>query len=158
VLVQAYQRRENAPLEPLEVHVTGLCYRRLQGTWFVLLQRRAADRALYPNLLEGCGGRLHPGETFKEGVFRHFATELGVKVIVLETHDFYEINCPEGLIQGVRFLCTYMGEVDKASFDVAMGWHMREVVVGMNDQLFIPGVKAKVLAWFDELSVKNEAA
>ena len=152
MLVQAYQRREAALAEHLEVHVAGMCYRRLQGTWFVLLQRRARDRELFPGLLEGCGGRLRPRESFRDGVFRHFATELGVKVLVLSTHEFYEIPCSDGPIPGIRFLCLFETEVEKGTLVTESEWYLKDAVVGMVDEDFIPGVKQVVLAWFDELS------
>ena len=146
--------REKAPL-PLEVHVSGLCFRRLQGMWSVLLQRLPGDQEFVQGCRDGCGGCLRAYETFQDGVRRIFRAELGLVVSFHGVHEFYEIPWKSGVIPGIRFLCLYEAQVGSALLSGDSGWFMKESVEQMSGDEFIPGMKSKVLDWFDELQLRG---
>jgi class 3 adenylate cyclase/isopentenyldiphosphate isomerase len=94
--------------ETPEVHVAGLAVagdapENLQ----VLIARRSNNRRLFPGKFEGCGGQLSAGESFTDGVRRHYRKELGLEVQpVADLHCLYEIREPDTpVIPGLRFLC-----------------------------------------------------
>jgi ADP-ribose pyrophosphatase YjhB (NUDIX family) len=91
-----------------EVHVAGMCVGRTAGGEVrLLIARRAPWREIAGGQYEGCGGQLVAGETFEEGVARHFRRELGIEVRVLsDLHRLYAIRRPgHPTIPGIRFLC-----------------------------------------------------
>jgi len=93
--------------ETPEVHIAGLAIDGTNSDLRILLARRSKDRRLFPNLWEGCGGQLSAGESFTDGVRRHYREELGLEVQPIpDIHCFYEIREPDTpLIPGLRFLC-----------------------------------------------------
>lgn len=137
------QRRETP-----EVHVNGICMRKANGTIELLISQRASDRRLYSGLYEGgTGGQLAHGESFVEGVKRHFKSEMGIDVEVLKNFSMhYEIREPNApLIPGIRFLCRYQdGEPDSPRHS-DIRWVTEDALRAMSEEKFIPGVKTEML-------------
>ena len=86
-----------------EVHRRGLLHRAAHVLVFrsngaLLVQRRAPDKDLYPDLLDfSVGEHLRPGESFEEGALRGLHEELGVSGIPVESY-------------GKRFLLEHIDE------------------------------------------------
>src|SRR5262249_20366950 len=111
-IINHFVAREKLRQTP-EVHVAGMCIGgRAKKSNKLLIARPAPTRALYANLIEGCGGQLARSESFTDGVRRHFRLELGLQVRALKDfHCFYDIPLPdEPLIPGIRFLCELAGD------------------------------------------------
>lgn len=135
--------------ETPEVHVAGTCFAEdSAGRIRLLIARRSAQRKLFPNLYEGCGGQLRRSETFAGGVRRHFSQELGLDVEVLEDlHSFYAINEPEeSLIPGIRFLCRNVGSAKPTSANhSALLWVTEEEFGELADDEFVGDLKREVI-------------
>ena len=59
----------------------------------VLLQRRAANKDSYPNMLDiSCAGHLSAGDTSLEGALRELEEELGLKVVFEDDNKIKFIN------------------------------------------------------------------
>jgi len=90
------------------VHVASFCVRRHGGELEVLILKRTSQRRLYPNLWEGGGGQVSPGEGFKGAVRRQVEEETGLGVEVIMAFDDYQIEAPfldQKLIPGIKFIC-----------------------------------------------------
>jgi ADP-ribose pyrophosphatase YjhB (NUDIX family) len=112
----------------------------------ILIARRNPVRLLYPDLYEGCGGRLHWNETFVDGVRRHYKTEMGLDVSVIEErHSFYEIRKRSFVIPGIRFVCYYLDGIADSKNHTEIRWVSEEQLLGIPEELFIPGVKQDFL-------------
>lgn len=135
--------------ETPEVHVAGICVRRLPtGGFELLIARRSQERELYPGLYEGCGGQLTSNETFTDGVMRHFRKEMGIEVEVLEElHCFYEIRLANNpLIPGIRFLCEQVDQrVAKSIRHTDIRWVTEDEFRNMPRENFVEDLKAEVL-------------
>jgi len=132
-----------------EVHVAGTCLAETPGGRLTLLvARRSPRRKLFPGLLEGCGGQLRRSETFADGVRRHFRTELGLDVEVLEDlHVFYTIREPgEPIIPGIRFLCRRIGTSEPVSSNHSeLRWVPTEEFANIPGEDFVGNLKQEVL-------------
>ena len=102
-------------IHKLEVHVAGICLRKINNEYEVLIAKRSSDRKLYPNKWECGGGQVNTGENFKDGIKRQMKEELGVIVEVVCPLGIYEIlvNEEQKKIPGLRFLCNITDYVDK---------------------------------------------
>jgi isopentenyldiphosphate isomerase len=119
----------------------------------ILLARRSERRALYPGLIEGCGGQLADSESFMDGIARHFRMEMGLEVKVLEdVHCFYEIRKPnQPLIPGIRFLCERAGDKEPQSVNHSQVWWATEKEFrNMPAHEFIPGLKDQVMGLLEK--------
>jgi class 3 adenylate cyclase len=132
-----------------EVHIAGICVdlgnKRKPR---ILLARRSADRRLFPNKIEGCGGQLAFSETFAEGVKRHFRLEMQIEVRVLEDfHCFYVIKEPnEPVIPGIRFLCEQVDDKTPESKNHSRVWWATEAEFrAIPDDEFVGNLKEEVL-------------
>jgi class 3 adenylate cyclase len=148
--------RESLRHEP-EVHVAGQCVEYIRagkgGRVRILIARRSPARRLYKNLYEGCGGQLAPGETFVDGVRRHFQLEMNIDVHVIEElHRFYEIReAAEPLIPGIRFLCERAGEQEPNSPNHSeVRWVSEKEFSSMPSTEFVPGLQEQVLSLVEE--------
>jgi len=92
-------------INKLEVHVAGVCLRKKDDQWQVLVAKRSPNRQLYPNMWECGGGQLNPGENFIDGLKRQMKEELGVIINNPREFKVYEINLSQKKIPGVRFIC-----------------------------------------------------
>jgi class 3 adenylate cyclase len=132
-----------------EVHVAGQCIDTSSKKGLkILVAKRGPRRAIFPNLYEGCGGQLAAGETFTEGVARHFRMEMGIEVRVLEElHCFYVIREPnEAVIPGIRFLCERVDEKEPSSPNhVEWRWLSEKDFRGVPADQFVPGLRDQVL-------------
>lgn len=136
-----------------EVHVAGMCvditsYSELR----VLIAKRSSYRAISPNRYEGCGGRLAFGESFAEGVVRHYETEMGISVRVLPSfccvYEIREVGIP--LIPGVRFLCERRdSRIPYSPNHDEIKWVSEAELRNLDDGLFIPGLKDQFLELLD---------
>ncbi|WJK39204.1 NUDIX domain-containing protein [Solwaraspora sp. WMMA2056] len=135
--------------ETPEVHVAGICFTEdHSGGIRLLLARRSAERALFPGLLEGCGGQLRYSETFTDGVRRHFQQEMGLDVEVREDlHCFYTIREADvPVIPGIRFLCRRVGRGEPSSGNHSeLRWMSEEEFAAIPATEFVGGLKAEVL-------------
>lgn len=140
---QRYVPRERFHYD-VEVHVAGICVDLGRGA--VLLAKRLPGRELYPGKYEGCGGQLIPGETFQEGVKRHFSSELDIEVEVHDIYELYSIETPGGrTIPGIHFLCTTEGAPrPKSNQHSEVAWFTLEALDGVGDDL-INGIASFVL-------------
>lgn len=137
-----HPRRETY-LECPEVHVAGVCVRGAGPDRHVLLCRRSADRALFPGLWEGCGGQLRRGETFAQGVERHYQNELGITVTALAgVCCIYQIDEP--VIPGVRLLCLYQGGEPTSLNHSEIRWTRLSEVLAMPWEAFVPGLQNQI--------------
>jgi len=150
--------RENLRQSP-EVHIAGICFKQEKGVSYVLLAKRNAERKLYPNKYEGCGGQLAGNELFIDGVKRHYKLEFGIKVEVFEEyHKFYEIREPnEPLIQGVSFLCEYTeGEPKSENHEPpSPKWYNKEEFNKILEKEFIPNLKNEIQDYFELFNNKK---
>lgn len=142
----SFLTRENLKETP-EVHVAGICYKKEKGTLQVLLAYRNSNRQLYPNLIEGCGGQLRYGESFENGVIRHFRTEMNITVKVLPSiHLFYSIQVSDQpYIPGIVFLCEYIEGTPDSKNHNKTEWVNIEELESMDEALFIPNVKNEII-------------
>ncbi|WP_285698940.1 NUDIX domain-containing protein [Actinomadura sp. NBRC 104412] len=135
--------------ETPEVHVAGTCLAQGPGgTITLLVARRSPHRRLFPGLLEGCGGQLRRSETFADGVRRHFRTELGLDVEVLEDlHVFYAIREPgEPVIPGIRFLCRRIGTNEPVSSNHSeLRWVTVQEFANLPGEDFVGNLKQEVI-------------
>ena len=131
-----------------EVHVAGLCFKQEKNRIYVLLGKRKASRRLFPSLYEGCGGQLAYGESFTDGVKRHYSLEYGVEIeVYAEQHSFYLINeADEPLIPGIRFLCEYIGGEPKSENHEppTPKWFSEKDFYEMEEESFIKGLKKEI--------------
>lgn len=146
--------------ETPEVHVAGLCFKKENGIVLGLVSKRAANRRLFPNLYEGCGGQLARNELFATGVARHYKLEMGIDVNVIEdVHEFYHIQYPEEPnIPGICFLCEYKGGDPKSGNHSETRWVSKNDIETMQPEQFISGVKERFirfLAIFEKRKGKN---
>ena len=141
-----FQKREDIRETP-EVHVAGFCIREEAGTIKVLIAKRAKNRKLYPCLFEGCGGQLKYCESFNSCVKRHFRTEMGITIDVIENiHLFYSIIQPNGIyIPGIVFLCKYISGIAYSCNHSKIKWVSLEELKNIDDRCFIPNVKNEIL-------------
>lgn len=140
-------------MSQLEVHVAGLCYKvsHKVGT-VVLIARRSPDSTRFPGLLEGCGGRLAAGETFKKGVRRHYNEKFDIEVEVLNAHEFYTIDATDDqpAIPGIRFLCRYEYGIATPGKDHTDVMWLSDYELGeLPEASFVPGFQeqARRLLW-----------
>lgn len=142
-----------------EVHVAGICFKQEKGVSYVLLGKRRAERKLYPNLYEGCGGQLAGNELFIDGVKRHYKLEYGIDVkVVEEEHKFYYIQYQnEPLIQGVSFLCEYIeGEPKSENHEPPTPqWYSKEDFNKISEKEFIPTLKNEIQYFFEIYSTRK---
>lgn len=146
--------------ESPEVHVSGICVDASTGPRRILIARRAPTRLLYPDCWEGCGGQLRRGETFAQGVARHFHGELGIRVDVLaEPHSFYAITEPgTPTIPGLRFLCRQVGTerpVVHAAHHSEVQWVSEDELRALPESELIPTWRADVLALLARASART---
>lgn len=116
-IVSQFVAREKLKQTP-EVHVAGFCIddSNKKGVK-ILVARRNPGRSVLGGKLEGCGGQLAAGESFVQGVRRHFSGEMGIQVEPhQDLHLFYEIREPNHpYIPGIRFLCTRVDDREPES-------------------------------------------
>jgi mutator protein MutT len=101
----------------VEVHVAGICIRKNNGDYEVLVAKRSPERKLYPNLWECGGGQVNPGENFEEAVRRQLKEELNIDVEVIAPINTYEIITPDlaqKKIPGLIVLCKHVGGEPRA--------------------------------------------
>ncbi|HAX91461.1 MAG TPA: hypothetical protein DCY07_04540 [Rhodospirillaceae bacterium] len=100
-------------LHKIEVHVAALCFDlESEDTTRCLIAKRAPHRQLYPNLWECGGGQVKAGESFQEAAQREIKEELGVDVDVLFPYGDYVIPTEDGVIPGIKFVCSVDGTQD----------------------------------------------
>ncbi|MFD0683127.1 NUDIX domain-containing protein [Actinomadura fibrosa] len=134
--------------ETPEVHVAGTCLAEDGGRLKLLVARRSPGRRLFPGLLEGCGGQLRRSEAFADGVRRHFRSELGLDVDVLEDlHVLYTIREPgEPVIPGIRFLCRRAGTGEPVSANHSeLRWVSTDEFMDIPDAEFVGDLKHEVI-------------
>jgi 8-oxo-dGTP pyrophosphatase MutT (NUDIX family) len=126
----------------IEVHVAGVCFRPAGDTIEILVAKRKANRELYPSLLEGCGGQLHSGETFMQGVSRHFYNEMHLNVEVYRRIVMpYKIKQGDRIIPGVRMLCRNIGGKAWSDNHDSVTWLPWVKFLQKPPKEFIPGLK-----------------
>ncbi len=125
-----------------EVHIAGICINNKQE---ILLSRRNSNRALYPGLYEGCGGQLKYSEGFKEGVTRHYRTEMNISVSVLDIYTLYDINIPNHPhIPGIVFLCQHIEGIPESANHSETKWIPINELKIIPDNEFIPNLKNEI--------------
>jgi ADP-ribose pyrophosphatase YjhB (NUDIX family) len=134
-----------------------MCIRRSdRGPTRLLIARRDRGREFYPGLYEGCGGQLACGETFAEGVVRHFRGEMGIEVTVhQDLHCFYEIRpANRPLIPGIRFLCEQVDRREARSIRHSdIRWVSEEDFRDMPEEKFVGNLKVEVLGLLDSCRI-----
>lgn len=93
--------------ECIKVHVSGLCFKKINGKIYILAGRRRKTKKLYPGYWEFGGGSVCKGETFEEAVKREIWEEFKVviKVLVPFATYYITVNGDKDLILGLRFIC-----------------------------------------------------
>jgi class 3 adenylate cyclase len=144
--------------ETPEVHVAGVCVKKENGVYYILLGKRNNNRRLYPGLYEGCGGQLARDELFTEGVVRHYKREYHVDVnVVDDLFLLYHIcESSEPRIPGIRFLCEYLGGIPTSLNHIAPtpAWFSEEVFRSLPEQAFIPGLKAEMISLLEKYKAR----
>lgn len=152
-IAEQFIPREHMRENP-EVHVSGICFKKDHGKYFVLLGQRAKNRKLYPALYEGCGGQLAYNELFHEGVMRHYEKEYRIDVKVYkDIFMLYEINTNnEPKIPGIRFLCEYRSGVPASSNHIppTPKWFTECEFHELHAEQFIPGLKDEIAVLFEK--------
>lgn len=94
--------------ENLETHVAGVCVRKADDAWYVLVARRLETRWLFPEQWECGGGQVRCGEGFASALRRQFFEEFGLDVQPHHPLEVYDItvSSDQQIIPGVRILCT----------------------------------------------------
>lgn len=149
----AFHPREELREVP-EVHVAGFCVKGSGSSRKVLLSRRNKARRIYPGLYEGCGGQLRQGESFSDGVKRHYRTELGLEVEVYgDINRTYEIRTPgSSLIPGIAFLCSYVSGTPTSNNHDEFVWKTLAEIDSMDEKLFITDVKGEIKEFISRLT------
>jgi 8-oxo-dGTP pyrophosphatase MutT (NUDIX family) len=135
----------------VEVHVSGVCLRSENGgKTRALIAKRNEDRELYPGKWESCGGQLRVGESFVDGIERHYKEEMSITVIPLDYCSIYSIPMADGgVIPGIRFLCLYLeGEVSSENHS-EIHWSTYDELMAMDEEDFVPGLRQVILDWID---------
>jgi class 3 adenylate cyclase len=136
-----------------EVHIAGICFKKEQDKYFVLLGKRTKNRKLFPLLYEGCGGQLSHNELFHEGVKRHYEKEYHIEVKVhQDIYSLYEINTNnEPKIPGIRFLCEYKSGTPSSLNHIppSPNWFSETEFKALPKEQFIPGLKDEIAAFFE---------
>ena len=133
--------RENSR-QKIEVHVSCVCIRMNGSTCEVLLGRRADWREIFGGYWECGGGQVHINQTFDDAVKSQILEEFGINVSVLFPFASYKIDLGDdrGLIPGIRFICTPLGEciinIDRNEI-VDYAWSPPE---GLDNYRLIPGI------------------
>ncbi|MDR2737980.1 MAG: NUDIX domain-containing protein [Puniceicoccales bacterium] len=94
-------------INKIEVFVSCYCYRinRVRGPEILLL-KRAAHRALHPNLWECGGGSVHENENFEDAGKRQLLEETGLAATRWKTLECFEVEVRPGVIvPGLAFTC-----------------------------------------------------
>lgn len=143
--------REKMREQP-EVHVAGLCIKLDNGNIKALIARRNKERALFPNLYEGCGGQLRYSESFVTGVMRHYKTEMNINIEVLDTiHELYLITQPnEPIIPGIKFLCLFIDGSPSSRNHSEVKWVNEKQLRKIPAKNFIPGQKETFLSFINQ--------
>lgn len=133
----------------IEVHVAGICLRKEDEKWQVLIAKRSPTRRLYPNLWECGGGQVKFNENFEEAVKRHLRQELGVIVEPKIPAGVYEILVPEleqKKIPGFYFACKVSGFVsgDEPRIDEEFTEWKWQDVSKLEEINLIPGIKENI--------------
>ncbi|MCL2881101.1 MAG: hypothetical protein FWF29_12730 [Treponema sp.] len=152
-IAEQFIPREDLRENP-EVHVAGICFKKENGKYSVLLGKRAKNRKLYPLLYEGCGGQLAYNELFHEGVKRHYEKEYHIEVDVRKDITlFYEINeNMEPKIPGIRFLCEYRSGIPSSLNHIppTPKWFTEAEFKSIPKEEFIPGLKDDIKIFFEK--------
>jgi class 3 adenylate cyclase/ADP-ribose pyrophosphatase YjhB (NUDIX family) len=147
------EKRRETP----EVHVAGVCYKIVDGKHYYLIAKRNSDRKLYPNKFECCGGQLRQNETFKDGVKRHFKTEMNINVNVLDNEPIiYLIVKGDEIINGLCYCCEYIDGSPKSPNHSDIQWCNYEQLQDMNSDLFIKDFYNKELMQFANILEHNK--
>lgn len=135
---QMREKRREAP----EVHVAGICLKDDR----LLIARRSDCRSLFPGRWEGCGGQLRRGETFAEGVARHFRSEMGLTVSpVADRYKIYTIRHSDNpVIPGIRFLCRHVEGSPQSKNHSETRWVTLAETLAMPEDDFPDGFQADV--------------
>lgn len=141
--------------ETPEVHVAGMCIDdNFRDAFRIFVAKRNPDREHFGGLYEGCGGQLRNGESFVDGVKRHFKTEFHIEVDVIEKiHCFYAINKANyDYIPGIRFLCIKVTQESgwRSPNHSDVGWLTEEEFRAKPTEDFIPGLKMDYLELLEE--------
>jgi class 3 adenylate cyclase len=152
-IAEQFIPREDLREHP-EVHVAGICFKKEQGKYFVLLGQRTKSRRIYPLLYEGCGGQLSRNELFHEGVMRHYEKEYHITVKVYkDIFSLYEINVNnEPKIPGIRYLCEYQNGTPFSSNHIppTPKWFSESEFKKLPKEQFIPGLKEEITALLEK--------
>lgn len=128
--------------ETPEVHVSGICLRSALGAQSknILIGKRSPNRVLYPELWACCGGQLRYGETFAQGVERHYESDIGVKVEASELLlQSYHIRINKGaVIPGVRLICEWISGEPVLGTNTEFRWVDFNDLLAMGRDVFVP--------------------
>lgn len=127
--------------ESPEVHIAGVCYKKIGNETKFLIAKRSESRDLYPGLYECCGGQLKQNELFQNGVVRHYRSEMNITV---EVEDFppklYTIENKHELINGLCFCCRFIEGDPHSIRHTDVKWLTIEEIRKMPPELFIHGL------------------
>lgn len=136
--------------ESPEVHIAGSCFKEQNGRFEILFARRSPHRQLFAGKLEGCGGQLRQGESFTEGVQRHFLQELNLSVQPLKNiFTTYDIPLKQGVIPGIRYLCKYAGGQPTLINHTDLIWLSEQEFLNADSTDFVGGLKNELLELLD---------
>ena len=158
-IAEQFIPRESLRENP-EVHVAGICLKKENDLYSVLLGQRAKNRKLYPLLYEGCGGQLAHNELFHEGVKRHYEKEYHIDIHVYKDifllYEITENNEPK--IPGIRFLCEYKSGTPYSINHIPPSpkWFTEAEINNMPKDHFVPGLKDHIKIFFDNYRKKTK--
>lgn len=118
----------------------------------VLLLRRAADRSLWPNRVNGIGGHVEANEDVRSAALREIAEETGLAVVDLRLREVVHI-CADPQRPGVMlFIFTARALTDevRASPEGDLIWVDPQRLDGLDVMADLPALLSRVLAMGDD--------
>jgi DNA-binding transcriptional ArsR family regulator len=128
---------EKTPAQDIEVHVAGICLRKVNGKFQVLLAQRSPSRPKLPNLFSSGGGSKFTWESIESCLERLMAQDFGAMVqtkpfgkfpLAIPYEIFQEKDKP--YVAGFAIICTFnnpIGEelaLDKTKYvDGTLDWY-----------------------------------
>ena len=135
-----FQMREKRAETP-EVHVAGVCYRSTDKKFFIA--RRKVGREIVPGLWEGCGGQIRKGESFAQGIVRHYRGELSMTVRPIDDH-YVTYFIKEKNIPGIRYICEFIEGEPVLINHTEAKWVSLNELLAMPAQEFPAGFQGEV--------------
>lgn len=124
----------------------------------VLVQKRSADKDLYPEYYDPTtGGVVVENETYEENAVRELEEELGIKGAQLQTHFDYQFEDGPVRVWGRVFSTTYDGPIElvDGEVDAYCFIHPNDLEQFFDGKLVMPDGKMAYDKYLQEISNKR---